>query len=477
MIWEKNLYTTDYEYGFQLFETTEGGYAVLAYERTGDSDYALLEFSENREIISENTYGGTFIEEPGNFLQAADGGYIICGDSNSADGDVSNPRGGYDVWIVKTNDSGEIEWEKNFGGTQDESGAKLYKADDGFLLITSSYSSDGDAHNNYGGADFWIVKLSENLEIEWENNFGGSGQDVPVSAFITSEQQFIIAGHSDSQDYDVQNPKGDLDYWVIKLDGNGDLIWEKTFGGTGEDETYGMIKNLETDNQYLIFGNSTSYNGDVSNANGSTDGWIVNIDTDGNVVWDKSFGDQYHNHITDFKYTQNTDGFIYSTIDFGPNNSTVQNSIATTDLNGTQTGELIFGFLPVSWMGPQYIIYEIKPASDGNYLVTGGVGDDTYHAVWFAKIGIENLSNSENKLAQDVKIYPNPAEDFMTINSTAPIQKIEIYNATGNLVFESGVDSNLNSRINIRNLPAGSYIISIQTPDGIQTKKFLKQNP
>jgi hypothetical protein len=231
-------------------------------------------------------------------VSTSDGGYLLVGYSFSVAGaDKSqNSQGGSDYWAVKIDGNGNKVWDKTFGGTgSDQAQSVISTNDGGYLLVGySSSGAGGDkSQNSRGGLDYWAVKIDGNGNKVWDKTFGGTSHDQAQSVVPTSDGGYLLVGYSRSGvgGDKSQNSKGSYDYWAVKIDGNGNKVWDKTLGGTSHDYAYSVI--TTSDGGYLLVGYSFSVAGaDKSQANNSNneDYWAVKIDGNGNKVWDKTFG-------------------------------------------------------------------------------------------------------------------------------------------------------------------------------------------
>ena len=210
--------------------------------------------------------------------QTNDGGYILAGYKN-------NSPNRNDYWIAKLNNNADIEWEKTYGGSSiDEAQSIQQTTDGGYIVAGSTFSHDGDVTNNNGGNDAWILKLTTNGDIEWQKTYGGSADDYLNSIKQTTDGGYIAVGGSNSNNGDIPNNQGYTDAWIIKIDTNGNIEWSKTFGGNASD---GLVDIQQTTNGgYLTVGVTQS-----------TDGWgdylVIKLQTNGNLEWQKTYGSIY----------------------------------------------------------------------------------------------------------------------------------------------------------------------------------------
>jgi len=172
-----------------------------------------------------------------------------------------------------------IAWQNNLGGTDSDINPYIIKtADNGFLISGTSNSNDIDVMGNHGSFDFWIIKTDSTGNISWQKCFGGSNDDNAKKSVQTTDGGYFIVGSTKSNNGDVSINQGLKDIWLIKLNAAGSLEWQKTFGGTGDDEAVDII--LSSDSNYVIAANTTSNNGDVLLNKGLNDYWLLKINTD-----------------------------------------------------------------------------------------------------------------------------------------------------------------------------------------------------
>ena len=280
--------------------------------------------------------------------------------------------------------SQDIQWEKSIGGQQaDYLMDAQPTADYGFILAGSSLSipSGTKSENNKGDLDYWIWKMNEKGNLDWQKSFGGSGADFLESIALTNDGGFILAGESSSPGTASDNKKdgdkigacrGNDDFWIIKLNAAGGEEWQKTIGGFGE-EKLKVIKQTK-DGGYIIGGASSSdQSGDKKqDCFGNLDYWIVKLDTKGTIEWQKTYGGSYFDILRSLEQT--TDGgYIvggYSNSPASGNKATDTNGIGDfwilkLDAKGQQVWQKTIG-------GDQDDqLYVVHQTFDGNYIVGG----------------------------------------------------------------------------------------------------------
>ncbi|MEZ4885877.1 MAG: right-handed parallel beta-helix repeat-containing protein [Chitinophagales bacterium] len=296
--WDKNYGGNLFDVGRSLSITSDGGYIIAGYSTSsnldvvgnyGQQDFWVVKIDANGIIDWNQNYGGSDQDFAYNILSTSDGGYIIGGLSESSDNDVNSNYGNRDFWVVKIDSNGNIQWDKNYGGSDvDECLSMASTTDGGYILSGFTMSNDNDVDLNYGGKDFWVVKIDANGNIQWDKNYGGSGDDTAESIIQTVDGGYIIGGNTNSVTDDVDANNGNTDFWVVKTDSNGNIQWEQNYGGTGRDIVNSVA--LSSNGGYIIIGRSESSNGDVGGNYGSSDVWLLNIDANGNIDWEQNYG-------------------------------------------------------------------------------------------------------------------------------------------------------------------------------------------
>ena len=255
------------------------------------NDFWIVKLDIKGNLLWEKSLGGSGKEEATSIQQTTDKGYIVSGFSNSNDGDVTNIHSHlFDYWVVKLDSTGILQWQKALGGYNDDRAYYIEQTEEGGYIVAGySSSKDGDVTTNHGSSDYWVVKLDSIGNLQWQKSLGGSGPERVTCIKQTNDSGYIIAGFSKSNDGDVVGNKGDYDYWLVKLDGKGVLQWQKSLGGTRTDRANSVQQT--SDNGFICAGVSESNDGDITNKHEvSYDYWVIKIDSDGNLLWNKTLG-------------------------------------------------------------------------------------------------------------------------------------------------------------------------------------------
>lgn len=307
VVFDKTIGGNADDFLFSAMKDADGGYLLGGYSSSnvsgdkhenskGDVDYWIVKLDPYGNLEWDKTYGGTGADYLYGVAPTADGGYLLAGTSASdASGDKSeNTRGGVDFWIIKVDNNGNKIWDKTLGGDEFEFLSSVIPgADGGYLLggLSASNASGDKSEDSKGKRDYWIVRIDELGNKLWDKTYGGDDDDECTSIASTPDG-YLISGRSLSNRSGdkSQNSNGFLDYWVIKIDKQGNSIWDRTVGGSDFDYLNSGI--YASDGGYLLLGYSNSNaSGDKSEDNtGQSDYWAVKIDSFGHIQWDKTFG-------------------------------------------------------------------------------------------------------------------------------------------------------------------------------------------
>ena len=183
-----------------------------------------------------------------------------------------------------------------FGGSQDDATGRnsiARTADGGIIIAGSTNSQDGDIRSNHGSYDVWVVKLNSGGEIAWSRTYGGSGYDWASSVAETTDGNFVVTGFTNSNDGDVTGFHGGSgsDVWTLKLDSEGNVIWAKTFGGTSDDAARTVV--ATPGGGCALAGFASSGDGDVHGNHGGSDLWVLRLNSQGDTLWTASYGGSF----------------------------------------------------------------------------------------------------------------------------------------------------------------------------------------
>ena len=299
MLWQKCAGGSWSDVGRGMVPTTEGGVVMIGTTESNDGDVSgnhsvlddmwLVKLDATGGVVWQTCLGGTGVENGYSLHGTSDGGYIACGLSSTADGDVTEFAGFSDAWAVKVDASGALQWQHSFGGTELDLATDIGPTDDGgYLMVGYTLSVDGDVTGNHGQYDAWVVKMSSTGTLQWQKCLGGSFDDAAWAFEQTSDGGYIVSGSTRSNDGDVSGNHGQGDAWVVKLDAGGTLQWQRTLGGSDIDHASDILQTI--DGGYVMVGSTSSNDGDVSALHGFVDVWVVKLDASGNIEWEHTYG-------------------------------------------------------------------------------------------------------------------------------------------------------------------------------------------
>lgn len=270
----------------------------ITEENAGLEDIWMVRLDSDNNILWDKMLGGSHNEQKPEVIETSDGGFLlVCGSESSNSGDVTGSSNGWmDIWVVKLSNNGLIEWNKLFGGSGYEYRPKVVEANNGDFIIAceSSYSGiSGDISDaGNGDYDIWIFRIDPNGNLLWDKMYGGSNSDYLPSILKASSGGYLVGCHSESNySGDItDNNNGFWDIWVFKIDEDGNIEWNNLYGGN-QGEYLPQFLNAP-DGGYLIGAISQSSNsGDVTDSsNGSDDLWLIKINAIGQIEWNELYG-------------------------------------------------------------------------------------------------------------------------------------------------------------------------------------------
>ncbi len=269
VVWQKTYGGEGYDSASAIQQTADGGYIVAGYTNSyganSNGDAWVLKLDASGEVVWQKTYGGEGYDSANAIQQTADDGYIVAGFTNSFE---SNG----DAWVLKLALNGTIEWQKTYGGTTDgdEAVAIQQTTDGGYIVAGVTYCFGA------GSTDAMILKLDENGALEWQKTYGGTGFENATAIRQTADQGYIVAGVTTSFG------AGGLDGWLLKLAENGTESWQKTWGGSGGDSFSSVWQTA--DGGYIVAGSTGS------SGAGNGDAWLLKLSENGSAVWQKTYG-------------------------------------------------------------------------------------------------------------------------------------------------------------------------------------------
>lgn len=314
------------------------GFILVMIPITGGS-YPFQASSAPHEIWNK-TFGGSYGDGAWCLQETQDGGLILAG-NNASRGE------GSDLFLVKTDKLGNCTWSRVLGGSGEDVGYYVQQTEDGGYIVTGSTNS-----YSMGDEMLWLVKTDCNGSLIWDRTFGGfvsSSGDGGWSVQQTSDGGYIVAGYAQSMG------AGRKDLWLIRTDGNGSLIWDRTFGGREDD--VGMSVLQSSDGGYIVAGRTASF------GQGRDDIWLLKTDSAGRELWNETFGGRGDD--AGFQVVEMQEGYcVVGRTESGEKDERIQ--LIRVDRAGRKLWEKTYAGSSAA---------SLQPTRDGGYLIAGRVDD------------------------------------------------------------------------------------------------------
>jgi len=261
-LWTRTIGGVRYDQGHDVMVTPDGGYVVAGFTHSigaGGNDYYLLRIGAAGNLVWDKTYGGSKDEQAYAVAVTPDGGYAIVGFTNSFGAGIE------DVYLVRTDANGDTVWTRTYGGTTGDAGYDLIVlADTGFVIA------------GIKGADVYLIRTDARGDTAWTRTYGGTSNDFANRVVATADGGFVVAGATNSFG------AGLSDVYLFKVDGSGNLVWTKTYGGTKNDWGAGVA--LTPDNGLVVTGYTESF------GHGAFDCYLIKTDVNGDTIWTRTYG-------------------------------------------------------------------------------------------------------------------------------------------------------------------------------------------
>jgi len=342
-IWNMTFGGVNQDVARSVQQTSDGGYIAAGFTESsgvGFADFWLVKTDASGGMLWNRTYGGGGADEAYSVRQTSDGGYIVAGFTRSFGVDNA------DFWLVKTEVDGAVRWSKRYGGVYDDCAFCVQQTSDMGYILAGSTESFG------AGPDFWLVKTDSNGNMQWNKTYGGSGSDRAFSVAETTDGGYIMAGETDS------SGAGSFDFCMVKTSSSGTLMWSKMFGGTGQDEARSVQQT--SDGGYIVAGST------LSSGAGGIDFWLVKTDASGNEQWSQPYGGTFDDEAYSVQQTGDG-GYIVagSTKSYGLYTGVWNFWLVKTDAQGSMQWNQVNGG------SNDDRAYSVQQTGDGGYIVAG----------------------------------------------------------------------------------------------------------
>jgi hypothetical protein len=396
--WWRTYGGTNGDWGSSVQQTSDGGYIIVGYTASfgaGYEDVYLVKTDASGDALWTRTYGGASDDYGYSVQQTSDGGYIIVGST------ASFGAGSYDVHVIKTNVSGDTLWTKTYGGPDPDYGFSVQQTTDGGYIIAGLTLSFGA-----GGNDVYLIKTTASGDTHWTRTYGGTDNDGGRSVQETADGGYIATGWTISF---VWPPTTYPDVYLIKTSASGDTLWTRTYGGTSVDD--GNSVQQTTDGGYIVVGGVTSFGA------GSGDVYHNKTNASGDRLWTRTYGGPGGDGGNSVQQTADG-GYIIAgyTYSFGAGADDVY--LIKTNAQGDTLWTRTHGGTGLDWG------VSVQQTSDGGYVATGctksfgaGNGDvyliktDASGNVAVAEPSTPQLANSRTAL----RVQPSPFSAFAAV--------------------------------------------------------------
>lgn len=499
--WQRAYGGVGWEYAKSIIQTADSGYVACGYSESandhdikgnhGYRDVWVIKFTQNGTIAWKKCYGGSNNDEGYCIKQTFDGGYIICGMSGSINGDAIGNFGLEDMWVIKTNSAGTIEWQRKYGGSGYETAYSITQTrDSGYILTGYTDSRDFQATGNHGQQDVILIKIKKDGTPVWAKCYGGSDNEYP-STIIETADGYVFAATTGSWSDDVKGKHNSWyfeDVWIVKTDTTGNILWSKCYGGAQDDVAFSMIQTK--DGGYLVAGETSSSDGDLVNTRISKDVWTIKLNDTGKIIWQKTIGGSDWEYPTSVNQT-NDGGYVVTGFTQSKNG----------DITGSHGGSDVFvcklnSSGTLNWMrvyggtGAEegdciqqtidggYIVLASSNSTDGD--VTGvHDGGNSQSDYWIVKLKSTTDVPAVNYTEKDaIKVYPTLTKGYVKIDMPEGYEnaKLRLISLTGRQIDLSCDNCGTSRELHMQNIPTCEYVLQVLN-NGVLTNFKIIYSP
>ena len=426
IIWNKKIGGIGDEEATDLLIDNNGNLLLLASSTSigdflpnanGYQDIVLAKYTTQGEQLSINNYGGSFIDTPSSMLINNSGNIVISGSSRSKDGDLTANNGQYDMWMFELDAFNQIIWQKSFGGNDDDINTKLLQLKSGdYLLVGESTSYDGDYADNLGDLDVLLIKTDIHGNQLWQNSLGGFYADAPADALELETGNVVVAASTFSSSSDVSHNNGGSDVWLFEIDANGLLLWEESYGSIGNETAAALMPSA---NGFILLGTTNSITLSNSANHGEQDLWLYAIDGETKTI---------------------TEQTLYGSSGFDSGKAMLQQADGSILLAGSTTSN-------------DGLVYSNSGKQDG----------------WLLKLSEPGLGT-----VNETMVHPNPSTGVFYLNQLPKNSSIRVTDQTGHEVYAQQAITRFSAVIDLGSLPSGVYLFQIESTERTEVKRVIK---
>lgn len=456
-LWTRAYGGSGFDDGKCIEQTADGGYVIAGTTRSygaGGYDILLMKIDSVGATLWTHTYGGSEDDVPLSFQRTADGGYVITGWIGNI---FTRDR---NVYVVKTDSLGDTLWTRTYGGSTMSGGASIQQTTDGGYVIAGYVYPNGAEY-----PDFWLLKTNGEGDTLWTRTYGGSGDDDVYFIQQTTDSGYVMAGNTNSFG------AGNQDVYIVKTDARGDTLWTRTYGGPADDWARSAKQTM--DGGYIIAGGTSSFGA------GSMDSYVVKTNSQGDTLWTRTYGGSGDDMAYSIQQTADG-GYVIAgyTTSFGAGSMDFY-VLRTNSLGGTLWTRTYGG-------SSSDVASSIQQTTDGGYVIAGetlsfGAGGDDIYVV---KTGPDVLAATPrlilNPSAFTLSCSPNPFNPSTQIAFALPKAgrvSLTVSNLLGQhvatLVNEMQAAGTHAISFDGSALPSGIYVYRLQAGEFVQTKKMV----
>ncbi|MFE3845535.1 hypothetical protein ACFL1L_01570 [Thermoplasmatota archaeon] len=370
--WSRTFGGSFDDMGVEAQQTADGGYIVVGETSNSfgifeNSDVWLIKTDDKGNMEWEQTFGRGEDDQGSYVVQTSDGGYIITGNTRSYG------NGKTDAWLIKTDENGNMIWDKTFGYSDFDSGSEVIQTKDGGYILVGQVNTSGG-----GLGDVWIIKVDSDGNKLWDKSYGGKGHNYGDSIQQTPDGGYIILGSSW-----IPDETNSYDVWLIKTDSYGEMLWDRKYHGTDSD--HGWSLQLTSEGDLIVLGMTNS-------GAGFADVWLFKADDTGKMLWDKTFGGDGQNR--GYSVRQTSDGGFIVAGDTNKNRR-MEALLIKTDSNGEMEWNKTYGGLGND------IFFSVRQTDDDGYILTGYESTLRYSDLWLVKTDSEG--NAPKKIIKNLE--------------------------------------------------------------------------
>ncbi|KMQ67728.1 secretion protein [Chryseobacterium sp. FH2] len=481
VVWQKDIKSSTQDFLSQVTTTIDGQYLISGSsiraskqqstenKQNNGYDFHLVKLNQQGEQVWEKYFSGSNHDFLSATVATQEGGFLLAGTSYSGKSldKKEDAKGGSDIWLVRINEFGDEMWQKTIGGASDEeSRAVIQTTDLGFVVAGNVQNSA----KGYGSKDVLIIKLDKNGGIASQIILGGKGLDEVEKMIPTKDGGALLGIYSRSSASGSKKTEnfGEGDYWIVKLNKDGKVEWEKNFGGKGDDH----LRTLSmTSNGYIIGGESRSArSGNKSmGIEEGTDVWLISLDEKGEEIWQKSYNFKNRDVLMGMSVLNSSEGKSKGILLGG-----------YTQAEGRmESDDETFWMLYLNQDGNEewrkYVkgesrkreerLSDIKLNRDGSIILAGTSAQELGKENWkIVKLGDKQIDQLIEK--QNIKIYPNPVSDYAYVEIGFDFKEAEInvFDMSGRQL-QSLKTRNKVTKINTQALIQGAYLVTIKTEE------------